>query len=274
MAHEDAKWSDAGETFTRISALPLLSRCPGFMVISMAEDRPSKAAHTGSMVGRIIQLWHDLGEDLVAYGAAREQATREVATTFPMADIEEALRVSLLYTCDNRNYGTVVKGTCEKEVRLVLDPAPEDPTGEPIRLLGHLDQGRKAGGQRWVWDIKNGAQPALDILYAYAWQLAAYALAATETYGEPWLPGGIIRLQGYGAKCDPKQAHEAPIFVPARWSLDQCRGMMGSVRQHFAWLRMGLIHQQPGPHCGWCPGEGPHLCGDRIAELYPQGVSV
>lgn len=272
--HSDAKWSPAGERFIRISQLPSLGRCAGFLVCDMLKDRPSQAAHTGSMVGRVVQLWHEGGEDVIAFTAAREQSLREMPEQFPLADAEEALRVALLYTCDERNYGVVIKGSLEREVRLVLDPDPDDPTGDPIRLLGHIDQGRRAGGQRYVWDVKNGAQPPLDILYAYTWQVAAYALAATATFGEPWLPGGIIRLQGYGVKRDPKEANEAPVFVRSPWSLDQCRTMMGTVAHRIALIRRGIIELTPGQHCGWCPGEGPHLCADFIGENYPRGVQI
>lgn len=275
MAHENAKWSDAGETFIRISALASLSRCPGFMVADMVQDRPSKAADTGSLVGRVIQLWHENGEDPISFGAARDRAMREVAEHYPQADVEEAMRVSWLYACDERNYGTVVKGSCELEVRLVLDPDPEDPTGEPIRLLGHLDQVRRDQATRLqVWDMKNGAQPGLDISLVYTWQIAAYALAASEHYGQTVLPGGVIRLQGYGKKCLPSKAKDANVFFQTPWSLEACRGMMATVAHEIAMLRMGKVSLRPGIQCAWCPGGGPHLCGDFIQGAYPNGVSL
>lgn len=269
------KFSERKDFTLRISELPSLGRCPGFLLCQIFREGSTTAADTGSTVGRFIQLFHEMGEDAIALEAATRQVRTEQPDRWPHADIDEAVRVGSLYAVDSRNWGVVLKGSTELEVRLTLQPAPEDPTGRPIVLLGHLDQIRtdKAGRLK-LWDTKNGALTGLDLLYGYAWQLAAYSLAATEHYGKPVTPGGIIRLQGYGVKCTPEDANEKPVFFAAPWPLEACRTMMADVAQHVAWLRSGIVHHHPGAHCVWCPAGGPHLCGDYIADAYPEGVPL
>lgn len=273
----------------RISELPSMGRCPGFLLSQIFREGSTKAADTGTLAGRLVQLFHELGEDPIALDAATRTAVVESGSSAPRADIDEAIRVASMYALDQRNWGVVVPGSCELEVRLTLNPAPEDPTQRKIVLVGHLDQIRtdKAGRFR-LWDTKNGKLTGLDLLYGYAWQLAAYALAATEHYGRAVLPGGIIRLQGYSSKLsslarskDPEDAAllreklaESDVFFAAPWTLEACQNMMLDVVQHVAWLRSGIIHHHPGAHCVWCPAGGPHLCGNYIADAYPTGVPI
>lgn len=261
---------------TRISSLPGIGQCPGFAVLRAAgDDTGSAAANTGSAVGRIAELWHRGGEGATSFEEAVAQAMREVAENFPRADMDEARLHALGYASDPRNRGVVVAEWCELEVKLTLAPAPEDPTGQPIELVGHIDQIRRdpVTKQLRVWDLKNGRPGGLELLYGYAWQIAAYSLACTATLGEPVLPGGVIRMKGYGTKrrdpdADPSTHFEAP------WSLDQCRGMLDVVAFEVAHVRNGAIAMRPGMHCMWCPAGGPHLCGARLRALptIPKGM--
>lgn len=261
----------------RISALPGIGQCPGFALLRDSDDMQGSSvpADTGSMAGRIIELWHRGGEGAAALEEAVAQAMREKAESFSMADEDEARTHALGYAADPRNKGVVVPEWCEAEVKLTLPCAPEDPTGQPIELVGHVDQIRRTStpGVFRVWDTKNGKPSGIEMLYTYAWQLAAYALAATETLkrtgGGPdrpvtVLPGGIIRLRAYAPKRKAVESGDEGAFFEAPWSLDQCRTMLGTAVQHIAWLRSGLIHLQPGIYCQWCVGGGPHLCGDKI----------
>lgn len=260
----------------RVSELPSLGRCPGFMLAQIVKNRNSKAADTGSFVGKIIQLFHEMGEDPIAWEAARRQAVIEAAVEWPQADIEDGTRNAFMYCMDSRNRGVVQKGSCEMVVRVHLDPAPEDPTQKPIILEGHVDQLRRdKAGRLSVWDTKNSELTGRDLMYGYAWQVSAYALGATAALGRPVQPGGIIKTTGYPKKLAPEEAHLAPgVFFSMPWTLDHCRSMMQTVAQHMAMLRSGLILTHPGSHCVWCPGEGPHLCEDFIADAYPNGVVV
>lgn len=267
---------------TRISSIPKLGQCPGFAVFQAAEERgPSRApADSGSMVGRIIELFHRNGEHAAAYEEAVAQAMREVSERFPAADLDEARAISLAYASDPVNRGVVVGAWCELEVALSLAPAPEDSTGTPIELLGHVDQIRRTPTPDVfrVWDVKNGKPGGLEILYSYAWQLAAYALASTETLtkllGRPItvLPGGIIRTKSYAPKRRTRNKETGELeeatpqpFYEAPWSLAECRGMLDSAAFMIAQLRNGVIPLLPGVQCQWCPAGGPNLCADKLS---------
>lgn len=250
----------------RCSSLSSLTRCPGFWTLAQVDDgEHGSAANTGSAVGRGVELWHagyTLGD-----AVARVQA--EASEKFPFADMDATTRMIRNYTRDERN-GQTAAGHCELEVRLVLEPDPSDPTGEPIHLVGHVDQIRRGpDGRLRVWDLKCGRPSGLELLYSYAWQLAAYSLAASATLGETVYPGGIIRGRAYdyveGGKSkgaqDPSVVH---AFYEAPWSPDECRVLLGSVRYHVARLREGLVLLHPGPHCQWCPGVNPAACQSRF----------
>lgn len=260
----------------RISSLPSLSRCPGFTLLGV--DRPSsKAADTGSAVGRLIELWHRAGEDSGQMDACVQTLRAEAASRFALADLDDVVTTGLLYAQDPRNRGEVVADYCELQVDVTLPPAPEDPVGEPIQLRGHVDQIREVGGQLYVWDVKNGRPEGEELVNSYALQLAAYAVAATHTLGRDVLPGGIIRTQGYRAtrrvrgddgELRDRVPTDARVFYHAQWSLSQCRSMLGTAVQHVALLNAGIVLTQPGVHCRWCPADGPNVCGDEIERAF------
>lgn len=254
---------------TRISSLPGLGQCPAFTVLrASGADSGSAAADNGSAAGRMVELWHRGGEGPTALEEAIRIATSEAAERFPRADLDQARTWAVAYAADSRNRGVVLPDSCEMEVRIKLDPSPEDPTGHPIELVGHLDQLRRdAGGQLRVWDLKTGKGSGLELLYTHAWQIAAYALATSEVLGEPVLPGGVIRLRGYERSRNPVPPSEAAVHFEAPWSIEQCKTMLATAVQHIAWLRAGLVHMHPGIHCQWCPAGSPALCGDRIDRL-------
>ncbi len=261
----------------RISGLPSLGKCPGFSLLGRG-GASSKAADTGTAVGRIVELFHRFNDDTSKADFVVRQARTESAIHFPLADMDEAVTTGLMYMQDPRNWGEVVGELCEKTVTVELPPAPEDETGEPVKLVGHVDQIREVGGQLYVWDTKNGAAQGDEMVFNYALQLAGYAVAATHTLGRDVLPGGIIRTKGYRPKRrmrDPdtndlrdRRPGEHRVFFPAQWSLSQCRSMLGTVVQHVALIRNGVVLTQPGKHCDWCPADGPHTCGDDIASWW------
>lgn len=261
----------------RISSIQGIGQCPGFAVIRSVEDGSRAPAETGQAVGRIIELYHKAGEHAGALEEAMRVTLAEAPEKFPQADLDAARTMALGYCADPRNRGVVVPDSCELEVRLTLPPAPEDPTGQPVELQGHVDQLRRGpNGVLRVWDTKSGKPGGIELLYSAAWQLAAYALAATETLGQTVLPGGVIRLRAYDGGPRAKPPAEANAHFEAPWSLDQCRTMLATAVQEIAWLRAGLIHLRPGLHCMYCPAGGPHVCGeriDRIPEL-PKGLTA
>lgn len=263
----------------RISALNTLAKCAGAAALDTVAERESGgAADTGTAVGRIAQLWHELGETPTALDAAIRQTEAEVAK-HPKADLQTAAEWATGYAADPRNLSTVVPGSCEKEVTLTL--------GE-FKLVGHIDQMRSVHGAESVWDIKSGQGARLsacecgaldkhaiggrEMTRAYAWQISAYALACTETYGRTILPGGVIRIRAYAwnsrCKWDKDDMSTAPVFNHTPWGLDECREQMESALHLLRQLAEGSVLLTPGAHCLWCPGEAPNLCGDRLADAF------
>lgn len=229
------------------------------------ESDSSKAADTGSMAGRIIELAHR--SDPVE---ATRLATLELASSYPLADAEAATRAAARYVEDSRTwdgtYGLVLPELCEAEVRVTIDG---------IELVGHVDQIREADGAWRVWDVKNtGRYEGTDALHAYAWQLAGYSVAASETFGRPVLPGGIILLQGYfGQRKSKKPASECGgVWIAASWTIEQCRDMLAQAVRVMKRVAAGEVDCIPGPHCGFCPAGGPNVCASALRDLYDEEV--
>lgn len=259
----------------RASTLNSLANCSGFGLIKIDEERGERyvggqAAQNGSAVGRVIELWHRKGETPLALSEAIDQARWE-GSEWPDADWDRVTKWAAGYAADPRNLGVVVPEWQEREVRLHLPPAPEDPTGQPIEIVGHVDQIRRhpVTGGLSVWDLKSGSYGGEDMRNMYAWQIAAYALACSESMGlGPILPGGVIRLRGYDRV---KPTDEDVVFFETPWSLDQCRNMMDTVAFHVANLRRGVVPLNPGTYCRYCPGRDPATCGDLVGRLLDSG---
>jgi len=269
----------------RVSSLTSYGQCPGFAVLRANEPWgvSGQAAQNGSAVGRAVELWHRMGED-PNLTELLSQISHESSEDFPLYDEEQVLKWLAAYTLDPRNKGNrahcfpgdmgsiprqgVVADWQEREVTCTLEAAPDDPTGDPIVLVGHVDQVRRTphGGLR-VWDVKSSQAGGAQLVNEHAWQLAAYALGATQSWGEgDVLPGGIIRLRGYHTKVKHENGSQ-PVFWEAPWSLDQCREMMSTVSAHVSLIRQGVSLCNPGRYCGFCPGVSPSVCGDHLAQI-------
>jgi hypothetical protein len=226
-------------------------------------DIAGAPAHTGSAVGRIVQLLHE-GKP---YEAACGIAALESPTAFPLADLGQAAVWARSYSCDPRNLdGSVVAGSCELMVAASLPCAPDDPTGQPVELRGHVDQLRRgADGVLRVWDLKSGREGGLALLYAQAWQLAAYATLVEHTLGEPCLVGGVIRLRGYDVA--GTLPGDAAAHFTAGWDREARDAMMAEVVQQVSWLRQGVVALTPGLACQWCPAGNPSTCRRDVADV-------
>ncbi len=237
-------------TIHRISQLPTLRRCPGLALIQMTYPNSSKAADTGSAAHKLIE-YHHKGYSVPDSIAA---TTLLSYTDFPQADLTQAAKWAGKYLEDPRNRGgTVIADYLEIEVSATLG-------GDT--LTGHVDQIRREHGQLYVWDVKTGREEGSDMVRTYALQIAAYAVAATETLGEPVLPGGIIHLRDY-TKRSP-----GGVFYHAGWSLDGCRRILERGASNvIARINSGDVRISPGPHCGYCPAGGPPNCIDEIEEI-------
>jgi hypothetical protein len=279
----------------RVSSLPLLAKCPGFRLCEDAATEPKpdavvRAGHTGTATGRVLELWHRFGGDTGLPGAAAEALERAMQTcreendpNTACADWDRVTHYGLLYAQDIRNrrpscheyYGEVVADLQEAEVKLTLDADPDDPSDEPIELVGHVDQIRRDEfGHLRVWDVKCGRPDGDAMTRDYALQLAAYALACTETWGETVLPGGIIRMRGYDLKGrgGGYSSGEHPVFYPVTGSLEACRTLLGTVAYVVGEFARGIVRTQPGDQCRYCPGGGPFECYRLVDEALANGA--
>jgi len=217
----------------------------------------SGAADTGTCVGRIIELWHRGGEDAIALEEAVQRAGAESATTCPQADLDQATSWAVKYAADIRNQGGVVIAEMQEgAVQTTLDLRP-DYDGEVV-IKGHPDQIRRGVAGLEVWDVKSGDKRWYggEMTRIYAWQLAAYAVACTDTWGEEVRPGGIIRLRDYDGR--------GAVLHPVSWTLQTARGMLAEAAYRIAELQRGIVCMTPGFWCSWCPAGDPGMCAAQI----------
>lgn len=232
-------------------------------MLQTTREGSSAAADSGIAVGRAIQLWHELGEDPLALDEALRRTEAESHARCPLADWTDVRAWATGYAADTRNGGHVASDF-ELEVRF--------PLGRFV-LVGHVDQIRRTpeAGAR-VWDVKSGKAGGREMLFDYAWQLAAYALACTETLGEPVLPGGLLRVRGYAWNTRCQWNRDAPSTAPVQfatpWSLAHCREMMDDAEALLELIDAGTVIRTPGEACRYCPGEAPHLCRRLLEERF------
>jgi RecB family exonuclease len=226
-------------------------------------DVGSVAAQTGSLTHAGIQAWHESHQDL----EAALRALLAAVPRFPLAEAAEAQRNVLLYAKDPRNQAAQVVAA-EHAVVLRLP----DPTG-PIVIKGTLDQIRADADGVWrVYDVKTGGEhkSAEDMVHEAAMQVAAYAVAATVTFGRPVEPGAIIWTRGYRQRGVDPAAAPAGVFLPLHLSLPQAEALVDGVRQLVAAVRRGVPAFGPGSWCNFCPARGLHHC----LRLYQRAVEA
>lgn len=269
----------------RISSLTALRACEHGAVLRWRQDlgidvmdrTGSKAADTGTAVGRAVELWHRRRDrDLAGIMQQVEEEAAGVPPSRPPfleADLEETARTLLRYTRDPRNVAAdVPEWSLEAEVRLTLPPHPLDPTGEAVHLVGHLDQIRIERGIAWVWDLKHSRHSGPALVSGYSWQQAIYALAAEATFRRTVGWGGIIRTTGYLVRGAGKSVGDGEynVMFPAGLQPEQLAVIADSVRFAVALARRGDAPLRPGDHCGWCPAGGVDSCTSERAR----GIAV
>lgn len=264
----------------RVSSLTSLQSCPGFGYLNWLEDNPemeldgSKAAHTGTAVGLMAELWHRGDDPDTAEGRARVAAMGGFADrpAFPLADLDSATRAFRRYAADPRNARELVLvESMEMTVTLQVPPHPLDPTGEPVHLKGHPDQVRFGPHNTLkVWDLKHSRFEGDDLLRKYAWSQAAYAAACEVHYKRPVTWGGIIRTTGYltrKAKSTPPDGFRVHFRSPL--TRKDCHAALNQMRLRVALIRRGVFNVAPGEFCSWCPAQSFSRChrelgGDRF----------
>lgn len=262
----------------RISSLTTLRACePGAVLrwrqdlgIDVMDRSGSKAADTGTAVGRAVELWHRRRDrDSTSIMQQVEEEAAGIPPSRPPfleADLEEVARTLFRYRNDPRNIAAdVPEWSLEAEVRLTLPPHPLDPTGEAVHLAGHLDQIRIERGIAWVWDLKHSRHGGPALVAGYSWQQCIYALAAEATFRRPVGWGGIIRTSAYGVRGAGKTVgdDEYNVFFPAGLQPEQLAAVADSVRFAVALARRGDAPLRPGDHCGWCPAGSLAACSSE-----------
>jgi hypothetical protein len=249
----------------RSSRLARFMQCPwseAMQHLAMVEDEQAgAAADTGSAMHFAAQLWHTRlkGDARLAVAAMRMALER-----YPFADLDSAEDQFRRYAADPRNLAAKVV-LVEAAVRVEIPPAPGDPTGAPVIVMGTVDQVREEPGGLRALDIKTGGKyEGPDMLDEHCLQLAAYQLGATYLLGREVRAASIIRTKDYLKTDRMKRPKPGPVFWEAPWSLDDCRALMRSVAAAVAEVRRGLFRHAPGGHCRYCPAGGVAQCTKRL----------
>jgi hypothetical protein len=237
----------------RPSKLIQFVRCPMSAFLSMTDDEGvgGQAADTGNLVHAAAAVYHRLKADGVSdakrleAGLAELDAARE---KFPAGDAAKAAAIFRSYAADPENSQAETPWV-EEKVRIELAPAPHDPTGEPVVIVGTLDQVRRHPNRRMkVHDIKTGSgKDATETVAEYLVQQAAYTLAARECLDGSIESGSIIYTPGYEK---PRGRRHLPLNL----SVEQCRLLLVPVVYAIAEIRRGVPAFRPGADsCKYCP---------------------
>lgn len=256
----------------RPSSLSWLIACPVQSVLQMLEyeDSSGAAAQTGSLVHAAIAAFHLEPVAANRIGAAVD-ALRLHAGKFPLADANEARLYLEPYLCDPRNahatFAVAPDGrpAVECRVELRLPPHAFDPTGQPVFIRGTLDQIRVEDGRVLVDDIKTGQTAGYAMLHSYAYQQAAYALAARQSGFPTAEPGRIIRVYGYRVRGARLPSPDG-VFWSQPFDVTGATQLLDRVRLHVALIRRGEVDFGAGSHCSYCPLKGLDSCVPKANE--------
>lgn len=244
----------------RCSGLGSLVGCPwrtaSVFVEELSGGEAGAAADTGSATHAAIEHLHKTEGATAAECIAAMQARQ---AEYPAADMRDAAAMFLGYFADPRNVGVRVV-TCEEEVAFELPPAPHDPTGEAITILGHPDQVRvDKHGVHTCWDPKSSKKDPLTLLRKHQWQLAGYCLGASKLLGVPVHPGGLI--------CTRRYLEQKNAFFHVPWTIDDIQEILLPVRLRVADIRAGNVHHVPNEDCTWCHFKSPDVCLPRLRKF-------
>jgi len=264
------------EVDVRMSALNTWMTCEGQAMTYLDEfeirDGGGPAAHTGTAIGRAIELLHIAeleGEDVtIDQLMARTEITSDEATRpFEKAKWNEVERLLELYAEDGRNQITVIP-----EVRVSFEMAR--PEGI-VRYKGTFDQLRLVGKVGRVWDLKNGKKAGADMPSMYWAQLFGYTygMVRGEVELSDDLPrkvrrqimdadisiGGIMRLQDYLYPL-PKAGQK--VFYPINITMKSIERALERISDRILEVTSGVSRPllKPGIHCWWCAHKNHETC--------------
>lgn len=215
----------------------------------MVNDEGGDAAQTGNLIHAAAAAFHRTAASMgvkarTEEGLAALEAARQ---SFPDGHRENAVATFRSYAEDKENQDADCPWV-EQPIRLEIAAAPGDPTGEPIVIVGTLDQVRRGkDGVLRLWDIKTGSRrTGNESLEAYAIQQACYLLAARQKLAGDIMPGGLIYTPGYEKKY-------AKRFFPYTLTVDECMILVSTVPHTVSLIRSGVPLFRPGVDtCEYC----------------------
>lgn len=247
----------------RASAVEKFLACPMSIVLSLCDDSEGgEAAQTGNLVHSGAAAFHKLKGELTDRIAASQAALEAAREQFPEGDAKKASVILANYTADSANQKAEVEW-CEETVRLCLEPHSSDPTGQPVVILGHLDQVRRLDGKRSVWDIKTGYRLGAEAtVLEYMVQQATYVLAARSSLAEDIEPGGIIYTPGY-------EKARSRVFLPLPLTVESCKMLLAPLPLFVSLIRQGRPVFRPSPEsCQWCEHKVFPRCVKKFAGFF------
>jgi hypothetical protein len=244
------------------SGLATVLRCPWRTAVKYYDepsgDDSGPAAQTGTLVHRAAEKFHETKD--VASGLER---MNEVAPQCPLGDVAEAAALYLQYVADPRNRDAEVI-LCEQQISFTIAPDPSDITGQPIHIVGTLDQVRNYRGKPHLFDIKTSTRDGVTLLAEHEIQVACYCIGASILLKQEVQPGALILPRKYGSR-DPRM-EPAGVFFHFSWSYSDIETMFIGIRKNIAAIRAGQYWMLPGDWCRFCHQRSPDLCRPKLQE--------
>lgn len=235
----------------RPSSLVRVGACPMSAVLNddMVNDDGNGAAQTGNLIHAAAAAFHRAASSMTATARTEEglAALEAARLKFPDGSYPKAVETFRAYAADPEN----IEADCpwvEQPIELRIQAAPNDPTGEPIVVIGTLDQVRRErNGRLRLWDIKTGSRlSGSESLTAYAVQQACYLLAARQVLADNVEPGGLIYTPGYEKKHGRR-------FFRYTLTVEECMLLVSVVAYNVALIRSGIPIFRPGVDtCEYC----------------------
>jgi PD-(D/E)XK nuclease superfamily len=242
------------------SAMRGLITCPWRVVVRYLlepEDDVGPAADTGSAVHAAVAALHR-GKDV-----AESLGVMQVGIAdYPRADLRDAAAMFLAYSADPRNMADEVVYV-EEQIQYNIAPAPEDPTGAQISVIGTLDQVRRNAHGLYVVDIKTSKKDPLEVLHNATFQIAAYCVGASMKLGQSVQPGRLVLPRKYMGQSPSIAA--AHWYYP--WRLEDAGYILDSIRHIVARVRAGDVWHVPNPDCNWCTFKSPDYCLPELIKV-------
>lgn len=226
------------------------------------EDRAGPAADTGSAAHAAIHHWHSDSHNVLA----SVEAMHAQYARYPLADLDEAVRMFVAYTKDPRNRDAVVIGS-EQYVRVQIKPSPDDRTGQPIIINGRFDQVRERNGAYYLDDLKTSKRDGITLMGESLYQLCVYAVGASLLYNRPVHPGAIISLRKYLVGGVDPSAAPPGVFWNYTIRYENCDMILNGLRHIVAALRCGIAWANAGDYCTWCHYHGIDNCIPALVQV-------